>query len=190
MEAGGAAMNAQKRLEDLETEIGGIKAEIEALTTQHAKEVAAGDDGSVDTLHGRIVDARHRLEAAQMRRAPLERALEAELDAARAKVAKELTADADARLDALEATLAQALEAARALALITNRLDQNAALHWAVAAHSAVDAGGSPARRHLAGLDELHTLTDGAFRKLRHVAQDYAARSVSIPVPTKSRRAA
>ena len=181
-------MTAQKRLDDLATEIAEIEQDIQTLTAEHAERVQAGKTGT-EYIFEQITQARTRLEGAVMRRAPLERALEAELDAARAKEAAKLTADADARLDALEATLAQALEAARALAEVTNQLDDNAALNWSVAARKAVDAGGTPNKRHLAGLAELAELTHRATRKLQHIGQDYSQRSVHIPVPTKSRAA-
>jgi len=189
MEAGGVKMSVQKRLDDLAKEIATIEQEIAELTAQHAERVQVGDDSKADYLHEQILGARERLEAAQMRRAPLERALQAELDAARAKEAAKLTADADARLDALEATLAQALDAAKALAEITDGLDQNAALSWSIVARRAVDAGGTPNKRHLAGLAELAELTHRATRKLQHIGQDYSQRSVRIPVPTRSRAA-
>lgn len=179
-------MIAQKRLDDLEAEIVGIEAEIVQQTAEHAAHVEAGRDEKAEQAYEQIRDARKRLEAAQMRRDPLGRAVKAEQAKVQAKIAEELTVTADARLDALEATLAQALEAAKALAVVTDQLDRNAALHWANEARKAVDAGGTPARRHLAGLDELHKLTDNAVRKLRHVSQDYAQRSVNIPVPSRS----
>ena len=180
---------AQKRLDDLQGMVAEIESEIRDLTAKHSAHVEAGRDKEADHLHQEIVKARARLEGAAMRRAPLERALEAEQARERAKVAAELTKAADAKLDALEATLAQALDAAKALAVVTDQLDQNAALDWSNMARKAVAAGGTPARRHLAGLDELHKLTDRAFRKLRHVSQDHAQRSVQIPVSAKSRAA-
>lgn len=181
-------MNAQKRLDELASEIAEIEAEIADLTSQHAEHTQAGQDAKADYLHEQIIGARERLEAAHMRRAPLERALEAEQAKAQAKLAEELTKAADARLEALEATLAQALDAARALAEIADAMDEHAALNWASAARQAVKAGGTPARRHLAGLAELSGLTHRATRKLQRVGQDYEQRIVQIPA--KASRAA
>jgi hypothetical protein len=182
-------MTAQKRLDALDKEIAGIEAEIETLGEDHAEAVTAGDDGVADQVHDQIADARKRMDAARARRGPLEAALEREQEAERAKVAKELTDAADASLNALEAAFSEAGKAAAKLAAITDALDENAALYWAVAAGKAVAAGGSPQRRHLAGIGETLDRARMAARKLGHVADDYDRRSVSIPVPTKSRAA-
>ena len=181
-------MSAQKRLDALAQEISAIEQDIATLTAEHAERAQAGKTG-VEHIFEQLTQARTRLEGAEMRRAPLERALQAEQDAARAKVAKELTAAADAKLEAIEATLAQALDAAKALAEITDSLDEHTALSWVSAARQAVKAGGSPARRHLANVSELRGLLDRAHSRVRHVVRDYEQRSVHIPVPTKSRAA-
>lgn len=173
-------MNAQKRLDALAVEIAEIEAEIADLIAQHDERVRTDRSGVTAYIFDQIVQARARLEAAQMRRAPLEAALQAEQSEAQAKLAEELTADADAQLDALEVTLAQALDAARALAAITDELDPNAALSWSIVARRAIDAGGKPARRHLASLRELNDSTDRAVRRLRHVAQDYSERAAGL----------
>lgn len=182
-------MTAQKRLDALDAELAGIQSEIETLAEDHGAAVQAGDDGKADRTHAKITDARERMETAQARRTPLERAAEAEEEAAQAKVAEELTAAADARLAALEAAIAEASKAAAALAKATDAIDQNAALHWAVAARKAADAGGAPARRHLTGINDTLDRARTAARKLGHVADDFQRRSVSIPAQTRSRAA-
>ena len=85
----------QKRIDALDAEIAGIEAEIADLTVQHAKQVQAGDDAQADDTMAQIKTARERMGTAEMRRAPLMRVLQAELDAAQAKVAEKLTSDAD-----------------------------------------------------------------------------------------------
>jgi hypothetical protein len=181
-------MTATDRLQALDAEIAGIVAEIDTLSSQHAEHARTGQDVEADAIHAQIIDATRRKEAAQMRRAPLARALQAEQDAAHSMEAVRLTTLADAKLEALEAQMARALEAVKALALVTDGLSERAALDWAYAATIAAEAGGSPARRHLAGVVELHALTDAAVRKLRHVAHDHSRRIVQIPA-TKSRAA-
>lgn len=139
----------KQRLDALDTELAGIEAEIEALTAEHAEHVSSGADAKADAVHGQIVEARQRMEAAQARREPLERAVATEEAAERAKAAKVLTTEADAKLDAIEAKFAEAAEAAAKLTAICNELNEHAALHWSIAAHKAAEAGGSPQRRPL-----------------------------------------
>ena len=179
----------QKRIDALDAEITEIEAEIADLTAQHAKQVQAGQDQKADYTHEQIMGARERKETAEMRRAPLERALQAELEAAQAKVAEKLTADADAMQAALEAKLSEISEAAAALAKVMDGLDEHAALKWAVAARKAAEAGGDPTRKHIAGIPETATILARASRLVQHVGADHSQRSVQIPVNTKSRAA-
>lgn len=182
-------MSARARLEALDAEIVAIELEIEDLTAQHDAETVAGRDQKADELHDQIIGARERMDAARMRREPLEGALQAEEAEVRAKLAHALTSDADARLEVMERTIAEVAEMADRLAATVADLDANAALHWSIAARKAAEAGGSPARRHLTGVSELTEALDRAQRRVRHVAADYGQRSVQIPVAVKSRAA-
>ncbi|MCA1775545.1 MAG: hypothetical protein LC676_08045 [Loktanella sp.] len=179
----------QKRIAALDDEIAKIDAEIVTLTAQHAKQVQAGQDQKADSTHEQITGARERKEAAEMRRAPLMRVLEAEEAKAQAEVAAKLTADADAMQTALEAKLQEVAKAAAALAKVMDGLDEHAALHWSIAARKAVDAGGAPTRKHIAGIPETAAILSRAARLVQHVGDDHSRRSVQIPVTTKSRAA-
>ena len=184
-----AQSQTEKRIAALDAEIAGIEAEIKAMTEQHEIHAALGKDDEADPVHRDIVAARDRIAAAEARRGPLEAVLEAETAEARAKVAKELTFEADAKLGALEAVIAEASEVAAKLAEVTRGLDEHAALHWSIAARKALEAGGTPARRHIAGMSDLAATLANASRLVQHVAADHSARSVHIPVTTKSRAA-
>ena len=185
-----AQSQTEKRIAALDAEVAGIETKIADLTRQHGEHVAAGHDGKADAAHEQIRGARERKEAAEMRRAPLQRTLEAEEAKAQAKVAKELTVEADAAQEALEAKLSEVGEAAATLAKITAGLDENAALRWAVAARKAVDAGGNPTRKHIAGIPETANTLAKAARLVQHLGDDHSRRSVQIPVTATRTRAA
>ena len=68
-----AQPRTKKRIDALDTEIAGIETESTNLTAQHCEHVAAGQDGKADQTFDEIAAARKRVEAAQMRRAPLMR---------------------------------------------------------------------------------------------------------------------